>query len=197
MSLLRPIVPWPLFSRSSPSCPAPLSPEPLSDAEFKPGRLLASLLIALVIAPDLLAPARASTGHSCPKPPEASWLEPELIALVNVARQRHGLRPVRARAELAAAATRQACDLARTQRLDHVGSDGSTLRQRMRDAGYRPRTGNENIAIGFSSAQIAVESWMRSPGHRANFLDPDVTEIGVAVASARRLGWATVMGRPK
>lgn len=147
--------------------------------------------------PALAWPAPAGVGRDCLKPPEALWLEPELIALVNAERQRHGLHPVRPRPELAAAATRQACDLARTQRLDHVGSDGSTLRQRMREAGYRPKTGNENIAIGFSSAQIAIESWMRSPGHRANFLDPDVTEIGVAVASARRLGWATVMGRPK
>ncbi len=163
-----------------------------------PKWLAAAFVPALSFVPVLSTPGLAAPGqYSCPKPPESSWLEPEVIELVNVERQRHGLAPVRAQANLAAAATRQACDLARTQRLNHVGSDGSTLRDRMYDAGYRPRTGNENIAIGFSSAQIAVESWMKSPGHRANFLDPDVTEIGVAVASARRLGWATVMGRPK
>jgi hypothetical protein len=50
----------------------------------------------------------------------------------------------------------------------------------------------ENLAMNLDSrgfetrvlARDAVEGWKNSPGHRANMLQPAVTEIGVAVARA-------------
>ncbi len=47
----------------------------------------------------------------------------------------------------------------------------------------------ENIATGFGTteSEIAtnlVESWMNSPGHRANILNPDYTHIGVGIVHA-------------
>jgi uncharacterized protein YkwD len=38
----------------------------------------------------------------------------------------------------------------------------------------------ENIAMGQRSSTEAVQSWMSSPGHRANILDASYTRIGVS-----------------
>lgn len=38
----------------------------------------------------------------------------------------------------------------------------------------------ENIAMGQPTVQDVMDSWMNSSGHRANILDPDFTDIGVA-----------------
>lgn len=42
----------------------------------------------------------------------------------------------------------------------------------------------ENIAMGQPSAQDALNSWMRSSGHRANILNPGHRRIGVAAFQA-------------
>ena len=61
-----------------------------------------------------------------------------------------------------------------------------------RAQGYRYCLVAENLAMNLDSrgfetrvlARDAVEGWKNSPGHRANMLQPTVTEIGVAVARA-------------
>lgn len=40
--------------------------------------------------------------------------------------------------------------------------------------------GAENIAMGQADVDDAVNSWMNSPGHRANILNPNYTATGVA-----------------
>lgn len=93
----------------------------------------------------------------------------------------------------------------------------STPRDRVTATGYRPRTIAENIAMipTFSSqritgardaqgrfrhiiqsddrsyetlAKIAMEEWMKSPGHRKNILDPAYREIGIGIALGKRDG---------
>jgi uncharacterized protein YkwD len=59
-----------------------------------------------------------------------------------------------------------------TSRIDFVGYNYSSIR--------------ENIAYGYPSAQAVVEAWMNSPGHRANILSTDITEIGVSVQTNAR-----------
>jgi uncharacterized protein YkwD len=39
--------------------------------------------------------------------------------------------------------------------------------------------GAENIAMGYNSVESVVRGWMKSPGHRANILNPKHTKIGV------------------
>jgi uncharacterized protein YkwD len=43
----------------------------------------------------------------------------------------------------------------------------------------------ENIASGQRTLAEAVQSWMNSPGHRANILNPRYTRTGVSVQIAR------------
>ncbi|NJR62658.1 MAG: hypothetical protein HC769_29995, partial [Cyanobacteria bacterium CRU_2_1] len=37
----------------------------------------------------------------------------------------------------------------------------------------------ENVAQGQKTPSEVVRSWMKSPGHRQNILNPNFTEIGV------------------
>ena len=63
---------------------------------------------------------------------------------------------------------------------------------------YRFSWLSENIAYNFEDAQAVVNGWMGSVGHRANILDPKVTQIGVAVkvASDGSLYYCQVFGAP-
>ncbi len=52
----------------------------------------------------------------------------------------------------------------------------------------------ENIASGQESADEVVDGWMASPGHCANIMDPNFTEIGVGYYDGDI--WTQVFGRP-
>lgn len=49
--------------------------------------------------------------------------------------------------------------------------------------GIRFRAAGENIAQGQATPQVVVTAWMNSPGHRANILSTNFTEIGVGYAA--------------
>ena len=62
----------------------------------------------------------------------------------------------------------------------HTGADGSSMGQRVSDAGYVWRLVAENIAAGMRSSIEAVRTWIDSPGHRQNILMKGVIHIGLA-----------------
>jgi uncharacterized protein YkwD len=47
--------------------------------------------------------------------------------------------------------------------------------------GYEFSMAGENLASGFETAEILVESWMLSPGHRVNVMSPNFTHVGIAI----------------
>jgi uncharacterized protein YkwD len=71
----------------------------------------------------------------------------------------------------------------------HNDAQGCSSSCRLTNAGYSWQAAGENIYL-MSGYQItidkvvsmAVESWMQSPGHRANVLNPSFTHEGVGVA---------------
>ncbi|NNJ28175.1 hypothetical protein LzC2_42870 [Planctomycetes bacterium LzC2] len=66
---------------------------------------------------------------------------------------------------------------------------GTTPAQRVKAAGYDYCSVRENLAYHFDTfgfaaeklAEVSVEGWIESPGHRKNLLADDVTETGVGV----------------
>lgn len=86
---------------------------------------------------------------------------------------------------LTAAAQRHADDMLKNGVDGHLGSDGSSPRDRIAAAGYTRYTG-EIVYWGTGSlatAQAALDSWMQSPPHRAIILDCAFTAGGFATAS--------------
>jgi uncharacterized protein YkwD len=78
------------------------------------------------------------------------------------------------------------------------GTETPTLSDRARRVGYRGSYVGENIAFGFLSAASLMQGWMDSPGHRANILQTNYTEIGVAAVynATGRPYYVQVFGRP-
>lgn len=103
----------------------------------------------------------------------------EVLVLVNEARAAEGLSPVSLSLTLASAAQAHAEAMAADDFFDHQNPlTGSTPQARATAAGYDGLVG-ENIAAGDETPADVVASWLSSPGHRANILDPDYTEMGV------------------
>ena len=71
--------------------------------------------------------------------------------------------------------------------VNHTGSDGSSVGQRVTDAGYTSYTRlGEVIFWGTGLGGIpaaAVDWWMNSPGHRAIITDCAMTDAGFSVVS--------------
>lgn len=110
--------------------------------------------------------------------------------------------PVAWNGALAAAAQAHSRDMAAHRHFAHEGTDGSEVGTRAGRAGYRWRMIGENIAAGQASARQAVASWIESPGHCANLMNPAFTEMGAGydISRARMPGfayWTQVFAVPK
>lgn len=118
----------------------------------------------------------------------------EVLNIVNQERQRAGLSPLRLQSQLTAAAQAHSNDMARNNFISHTGYDGSSFVDRIKRTGYNFRSGAENVAAGQTSSQNVMQSWMNSPGHRNNILNPGYRDIGIANARGNKLYWTQVFG---
>jgi uncharacterized protein YkwD len=179
--------------------------------------------IAVLIAAWLLAPVAAvaqSAQHDTVEvietaPPRApDEKKPDLEAVTkwivektNAFRKSEKRPEVAVNAKLTETAQKFAKYMAETGRYGHT-ADGSKPADRAAKQGYEYCIVLENIAYGFQSkgytsdelGKTFEEGWEKSPGHRKNMLDPDVTETGVAVARSEKTGYyfaVQMFGRPK
>ncbi|WP_231510397.1 CAP domain-containing protein [Fischerella sp. PCC 9605] len=105
--------------------------------------------------------------------------EKQVLDLTNQERAKAGLQPLKGNAELDYAADKYAEDMSERGVLSHTGPDGSQPWDRAKAVGYEAQTMGENIAAGQKTPEQVVQAWMNSPGHRANILNPNYTELGV------------------
>lgn len=124
----------------------------------------------------------------------------EAFRLVNNHRAQHGLGPVGFSSALTKAAKYHSNDMAQRDDMSHYGSNGSTFWQRIQQAGYQPNFGAENVAAGQRSLHAVFQAWKNSPGHNANMLSPNATEMGLALSctgnSVYVTYWTMELGRP-
>ncbi len=83
-------------------------------------------------------------------------------------------------ARLAKAARAHAADMKSSNRMSHTGSDGSTIGQRARRAGYAWSMIGENVAWGYSDIPSVVEGWKNSDGHCRNMMKKEYVHLGAA-----------------
>ncbi|MGF1534872.1 MAG: CAP domain-containing protein [Elainellaceae cyanobacterium] len=112
----------------------------------------------------------------------ASELSQEVLELTNAFRAKNGLAPLSLNQDLTEAAQDHVQDMAEGDFFSHTGLDESTIVDRVQEAGYMPQTVGENIAAGQITAEEVVQAWIDSPGHRANLLNDQFTEIGIGYA---------------
>ena len=148
-----------------------------------------------------------ATPFSPPDTAQADNIEARVLALVNAARarpQRCGSQafaaapPLRLNPTLQSVANNHAAEMARYSYFSHTGRDGSTVDGRATQAGYPWRSIGENIAAGQTTADAAVQGWIKSPGHCANIMSPAFNEMGAAFVvnqqSSAGIYWAQVFG---
>ncbi|PZT73710.1 MULTISPECIES: sigma-70 family RNA polymerase sigma factor [unclassified Streptomyces] len=126
------------------------------------------------------APANRPPAPDRSSPGPASEAE-QVLALVNTERAREGCGPVTGNAQLTTAAQRHSEDMAARDYFSHTSQDGSGPGDRITATGYRWSTYGENIAKGQRTPAAVMDSWMNSPGHRANILNCSFKELGVGV----------------
>lgn len=117
------------------------------------------------------------TTPAAPASPAALSYEEQVVALVNYERVKAGLSVLAAPADIAVAAAVRA----REQELlfSHTRPDGRSCFTVFDDLGISYWSVGENVAYGHRSPAEVFEGWMNSPGHRANIMSPDYTNIGV------------------
>lgn len=126
-------------------------------------------------------------GGPSPTPPDCSVslnlaFESQIAGLINDEREANGLTPYAVQSQLLAAARVHAEDMACNDFLSHIGSDGSTVRDRVERQGYSWSWIGENYYVTGDTTngpQIAFNWWMNSTPHRNNLLHQQYTEFGV------------------
>jgi uncharacterized protein YkwD len=93
--------------------------------------------------------------------------------LTNNERRHNNLPDLTFNWQLAWAAMKHSENMANQDFFDH-----RNLENRVKSEGYQGMAG-ENIYAGGSTPEEAMNSWMNSPGHRNNILNPQYREIGV------------------
>ncbi len=131
----------------------------------------------------------------------ASGAANEIATLTNSERRQAGLAPFAISPLLMRAAQLHADQMASAGEMAHVlpGSRYPEPQDRLAAVGYRWQAYAENVAYGQGSPASALNSWMGSSGHRANILNPGLTEIGAALArgSDGRPYYVQVFGNPR
>jgi uncharacterized protein YkwD len=110
-----------------------------------------------------------------------------MLNQINATRAANGCGPVAANPQLTASAARHARDMLDSGVQSHTGSDGSSVVQRITDAGYAPYAEVGEIVFWTtdprSAPAAAVAWWMNSPDHRAIITDCELTDAGFSAVS--------------
>jgi uncharacterized protein YkwD len=155
-----------------------------------------SSVLAAALALLAVNQALAESPTSIADDPQAQVMR--VLDLTNAERDKAGLPPLALSPELTTAAQGYSQVLATGGCFAHTCGPVPDLADRDAAAGYGGWTWlGENIAGGFTTPESVVAGWMASPGHRANILSANYTDIGIGVASGTgRYGmcWAEEFG---
>lgn len=114
-------------------------------------------------------------------------MEKEIVSAVNRQRSRYAMDPLKNNRDLNAAAQRHAQDMADNEFLSNTGSDGSTVVQRVVEAGYMNNPAedawgaDEAVARGYETADGLVEGLMDTSEGQSAILASAYSEIGVSM----------------
>jgi uncharacterized protein YkwD len=154
---------------------------------------IAALAVLGVLAP-AAAPAAASGAcqhrYALPGDVRAAKIKRATLCLLNHRRVAHGRHKLRSNRRLAKAARAHARDMVRRDYFSHTTPGGASFVDRIMQEDYvKPSQGwalGENLAWGsyqLATPKAIVRSWMHSPEHRANILNPRFREIGIGVVA--------------
>ncbi|MGZ5492409.1 MAG: CAP domain-containing protein [Thermoanaerobaculia bacterium] len=114
-----------------------------------------------------------------------------VVAEMNLRRALFGLPPLHADVRLEDAAGDRISDMEDQGYWAHISPDGKEPFRWLHPHGYDFHYAGENLASGFETAEVLVDAWMESKGHRQNILSPLYHDCGVAVIEGSTTGRAS------
>ena len=105
--------------------------------------------------------------------------ENEVVTLVNNIRVNYGLKPLLINWQLARVARYKSTDMHDNKYFSHTSSTYGSPFDMIRAFNIKFSHAGENIAMGYTTPKAVVDAWMKSPGHKANILNENFTQIGV------------------
>ncbi len=109
----------------------------------------------------------------------ATNAEAEVIRLVNVERQKAGLKPLTQNWELSRVAQIKSQDMMKNNYFGHNSPTYGSPFNMMKNFAITYKSAGENIAKGQTTPAAVMKAWMNSSGHKANILSKNFTQIGV------------------
>lgn len=110
-----------------------------------------------------------------------------IVARMNDYRAEAGLPPLHVDPSLTKAAEARMNEMAEGEWWGHQAPDGTPPFVHI-PIDYDYAFAAENLAAGFDTVGLLVQSWMESPGHRANILGVHYADCGIAVLDGATTG---------
>lgn len=124
----------------------------------------------------------------------ASSITPsQVVELTNSERAKAGLPPLVMNSRLSSAALAKGQDMLSDQYWAHIAPDGKEPWSFIKESGYTYKVAGENLARDFYNSNDMVSAWMNSPTHKANIVNNNYKEIGIAVIDGELLGHETTL----
>lgn len=152
---------------------------------------LAGLLVMVILVVGLKATTQDSHSSE-PKISDGQSIvvgvpfDDQIIELTNKYRKEKGLDPLVESSALNNAAQGKADDMLERDYFAHTAPDGTKPWYWFKKVNYDYIYAGENLGECYGSAEELVDSWIKSPGHRANILSPFYEEIGIGITERPR-----------
>jgi len=108
-----------------------------------------------------------------------------VLQTMNAYRKVKGLGPYVTDPRLMAAAEDRMHHMEELGYWAHKAPDGTSPFVWLEKRHFAFSMAGENLAEGFETVELLVDSWMQSEGHRANILSPNYTTVGIAIIDGR------------
>jgi len=113
---------------------------------------------------------------------DVSTIEQTIFKLINEEREKLGLSLLKFSPPLNLIARKHSQDMALREDIFHLSSSGKTYSERLVEEDIFFKKNGENVAFSESfMAEFIHQSFMKSPGHKENILDPEFDEVGIGV----------------
>jgi hypothetical protein len=117
----------------------------------------------------------------------------KLIELTNNERIANGLKPLKINENLSQAAEGKAQDMLINAYFAHTSPTGITPWYWLERNNYNYVAAGENLAKDFTDSEYVHKAWMKSPSHKANIMNENYQEIGIAVVEGEINGKKTLL----
>ncbi len=123
---------------------------------------------------------------SVPRSAQANTLlEEQIFVEINQIRKENKLTQLQNSPELQKAAKQKTLDMISNKYFSHTSPNNKKWSKFIKDEGYDYIYAGENLAKDYENSKEIIAAWIQSPSHKANILNPEYVDTGIAVSFNR------------